>query len=376
MRDPIIEYRGEVLAKQGYGTYARKWLKDIVDDIKLVSKEEYVPPDQKIEDSFWIQQIVKSSIKSSPDILLHFSIPPNWTKEEGKFNIGCALWDGFPYPEQWAGIINNTVDAIVVPTYGMKHALAPVTDLPVKIFKPKYDLSYTSKAVEKVIPGTEDKVRFFYRGDFNYLSGVKELVRAFSIAFGSQKDVVLILKLDLPNADPNMQHAVRGNINQFLQGLVGIPSSNIKVLTDDLPDEEVFSLQKGCHYFFSLEKSIGIDIRVMEAAACGLPIISPELFNREIVSLPIESHKSPCVEFRGNLWSSRQWIQESHMDSTFEVLRAAYATYREDKDTYKKYKKDLETQVAWLEHDTDLLEVCKGLKEKARQTYMPSYLVK
>lgn len=94
--DIYIEWRGEILAKIGYGIQARRILDLIYRagiKVKLLPAENYLPPNMKIDDPLWINRIEESKSLPAAPIRINYCIPTVAEFSPTAFNILYTMWE-------------------------------------------------------------------------------------------------------------------------------------------------------------------------------------------------------------------------------------------------------------------------------------------
>jgi hypothetical protein len=359
----IINWKGEVLAKQGYGILTRHFLKPIVDQIKLIPNEDYIKPEDRIVDDFWIEKVIESSIEPDADITISFSIPQLYSPDDGKFNIGMSLWDTDHYPREWIPVMNK-LDAVLVPSSRMKEAALHSGINNVYEFKPNLELDRYSIEGEKTeITGTQGKIKFIYEADFNKFSGFENLIAAYCVALEDVEDSCLIIKSGTNDPNPDKRKHICGALQSIRNKLIGIKHPHIHIITDLLTDEQTSSLLRGADYYIDTMLATTIDQAAVRAMACGLPMITHNHTDID-ECLSVRSYTQPISEVNAPFYGSYQnWRVPDHLDLV-EAIRSAYFLSKNEPEQYKEKKQVVSTQVKSKYSNTDILEVCQRAKQE------------
>lgn len=113
----------------------------------------------------------------------------------------------------------------------------------------------------------EREFRFLALGKYEDRKGYRQLLEAFAGSFGNNPAVSLIMKADhLMNSEEH-----RSNF-QALVDSFGI--YNVKVLTSRMDEATLCALYSSVDAFVAPSRAEGWGLPIIEAAACGLPIIS------------------------------------------------------------------------------------------------------
>ncbi|MFZ0430046.1 MAG: glycosyltransferase [Acidobacteriota bacterium] len=111
--------------------------------------------------------------------------------------------------------------------------------------------------------------RFIFVGGTIYRKGVDVLLRAYGEAFGPTDDVTLIIK-DF-GTDSLYRGQTTGDTIREFQRDPGRP--DLVYIDADLTEVELASLYRSCRVFVSSYRGEGFAMPVLEAMACGLPVI-------------------------------------------------------------------------------------------------------
>lgn len=361
-----IEWKSEILAKEGYGVIARELLNSIKDNIKITPKEDYVSPDNKLSDSPYIQSIIKSVIKPDSDLVVNFCIPNLYEVHKDKINVGLSLWDSDLLHPSWAMKMAE-MDAILVPNDFMLNAVQKMVNKPVYLFKPGFNLEDWKAEGEKIeISETEGKIKYIFDGQWNILSDIERMITGFCVAFRGVEDACLILKLSSEeNADK--RKAVAAGVQSFLEKLIDIKKRpKIVILTDQLDHEEKKRLYRGMHYFLDISRMENISFTKWRAKHMGIPVIGmAKSGNREVSDLIVDSHFDPITGVRVNLLDSNQKWEVANTDSLIETLEKSYQIIKNNQ--YKELSDLARSRAEERNNKTDLIEVLTRIYNETKK---------
>lgn len=364
-----IEWVSEILAKEGYGVLAREFLYPIRDQIKVTAKEDYVKPENKIQGSDYVQNMIKSVAKPGGDAIINFCIPSIYSYKEGKFNIGLSIWESNVLHPSWKAHMER-MDAILAPTEYMQNTLQKcLPNTPVLKFNPAFNLDNWNKDGNIMeVSETEGKIKFLVDGSWNVVSDIERLVQAFVLAFQDNKNVALILKMSVEkNGDKrrNIQHGV----NAFLGKLLNINNRpTVVLLTDEFESEQKAALYRGCDYFLDITRLEGINFNKIRIKSMGVPVIGMNKSNNKGTSdLIVDSHFEPILEVKTPFFDSNQYWEIANTDSLIETLRSAYDMILHRRNEYEALSKSAEQNVQ-KHRKTDVLEVVEKAYGERRET--------
>ncbi len=371
-RTPKIEWVGEILAKVGYGILTREFLYPIMNDVKLIAKEDYVKQEDKYLDGIWAERVIESMILPSAEIRVSFSIPMLYDHVPGKTNLGLSLWDLESIPKEWIDRMNSMDGMLFCSPGTAQVAINSGLKVPVAVFSPYIhtsrwaNFSMNDSSIYK-FSNTEDCVKYLLDESWAPTSNIEDTVIAFCIAFEGVKDACLVIRID--NASTvDQKKVIRGGIQSIVAKLNGLAKPRIIVVDDSMTEDEVNKLIKSCNYSVSNKSSVSFDLQTIRSVMLEVPVIGTELLNRDssLLEYKVASYNTPILTnapfTRFNIFSKKPDIK-----SLVYTLRYSYNLVKSDPN---KYKKDIEKKKLDCEQkyaSTNLIEVCSHLHEKIKE---------
>lgn len=323
-----IEWAGEVLTNIGYGTFARKVIKGLMDNgikVKLLPIEHYTPESQKINDPFWIMKVAESQQMAPAPIRVNCCIPPVAQFGPGK-NIGYFMWETDNLPRSWIPIVRRFNQVWT----GSKFSSAIVAQ-----HNPNVHTVYPpiiKKATSRVdLEGiSNDTIVFGYIGLWIPRKNMEDLFTAYLSAFEGIKNVALVIKTwggdNSAGFKQTVAQRVRDNINNHA-GLIDRPK--ISLINDILPEQQIANIISRIDIYVSPSHGEGFDLPLTEAMSQGKIIVANKfashsdyltdsnslLYNYSLE--PIAGAMIPGYEAYQN------WARPS-LDSMIEKMRDAY----------------------------------------------------
>ena len=99
---------------------------------------------------------------------------------------------------------------------------------------------------------------------------IEMVLQSFSETFKNNKNVQLVLKINtIYDPSYNIEKVVNLHVPQEML-------SQIKFITDDLSEKELIELYNKSHVYVSTSYSEGFGMNILEALACGLPVITTQ----------------------------------------------------------------------------------------------------
>jgi glycosyltransferase involved in cell wall biosynthesis len=216
-------------------------------------------------------------------------------------------------PAEWVTQLNG-FQRVWVPTEFNRVSFlrAGVREELLRVLPGTIDLErFTPRAAPRTIPGAHG-FTFLSNFTFQERKGWRELLQAYVLEFAGDDEVTLALKLatGFLSADE-----IRARLDAFVGGL-GVPVSRrprIVITHDEVSDTETPGFYTGCDAYVSPTRGEGWGRPLMEALACGCPVIASRwsgqlaflddasawLVDGEVVPVPDDVDNET---FRGQRW--------------------------------------------------------------------------
>lgn len=299
---------GPVLTASGYGEHARQLLRAVLAsdlfDVSVCSVKWGQTPFISDTDEFTlkVRELAKKYDLEKPlgvkyDLSVQVTIP-NEFQRLGAVNIGVTAGiEVDRVSPQWILKANENADVVVVPS---KHSADTFANISyrgqngeeLRLNKP---LFVVPEGFDKTVFNTEklsekDTEWLDLQPDFNFVSvglgldhgfgedrkNVSSLIKWFCETFKDDKRVGLVLKLSLVNNSLMDYQMCKSRIAQIKQMTGCGEFPKIKLIHGRLTREQLASLYKHpkVKAFVSLTHGEGYGLPLIEAAACGLPVVA------------------------------------------------------------------------------------------------------
>lgn len=196
--------------------------------------------------------------------------PPNWSRPaQGKLVV-IQPWEYGVLPKSWVANEKN-VDEFWVPSplvrsMYLDSGIAPEK---VRVVPNGVDLKKFRPGVRPLALPTKKKFKFLFVGGTIFRKGPDILLEAFTQAFTAADDVCLVIK-DF-GGDSFYKGQTAESAIHALRQKPGAPE--IVYLKDELASDQMPSLYVACDCFVLPYRGEGFGMPVLEAMACGLPVI-------------------------------------------------------------------------------------------------------
>ena len=289
--------RGPMLTLSGYGVHARqiaKWLFRVATEThQLDITTEPLPwgrthiiVDPEAEDGL-IGQIMQATNnkKNFYDITIQLQLPNEWNPFLGNFNIGVTAGvETDKCNPAWIEAVNR-MDMIVVPSEFTKQTFLDSGEVkvPIVVIPEAYPESYNDpKAVTPVDLGLKTKFNFLVVGQLtgtdteNDRKNLPYTIKWLADTFAGRPDVGVVLKT---NSGAQTQLDKRNVQNIFAKLVREVSRPNgptFYLLHGHMSDGEMKGLytHPDIKALVTLTHGEGYGLPILEAAACGLPIIA------------------------------------------------------------------------------------------------------
>jgi glycosyltransferase involved in cell wall biosynthesis len=237
-------------------------------------------------------------------------------------------WEYGALPRAWVdGLCAGGADEVWTPTeycraMFLEAGIAPerVTVVPNGIDPDRFS---PDRPIEPYPLATRAAFRFLYIGGVLPRKGVDVLLAGYRRAFTAGDDVALILKLFGTRSFYQLADG-GASLRAFADG----PTTPELVLIDEeLTDDDVVRLYRSCHALAFPYRSEGFGLPMLEALACGLPVIATaggaaDAFLDDDVAYRIPSRRVPISGvMRGEQLAGEGWWLEPDVDALAALMR-------------------------------------------------------
>ncbi|HEY4900952.1 MAG TPA: glycosyltransferase family 4 protein [Terriglobales bacterium] len=187
-----------------------------------------------------------------------------------RFTIGYWAWELSEFPNEWRPAFEHVNEVWTLSEFA-RDSIAASSPVPVRTVHCSLDLEYEPRDiyVRDAFGIPEDTFVFLFYFDFHSFIERKNpvgLIDAFRNAFGSRKDVQLLIK-----SSHSREHLDQ---LQLLQRAAG--EANLRVLDEVLSKDAKHGLMMAADCYVSLHRSEGFGLTIAEAMLCGKPTIATD----------------------------------------------------------------------------------------------------
>lgn len=385
--------RAPLLSMSGYGVHARqiaKWLfrvatqnheLDITTELLPWGKTHFIL-DTDAEDGL-IGQILQASNnkKNFYDVTIQLQLPNEWSPFLGNFNIGITAGvETDKCNPAWIDCVNR-MDMIIVPSEFTKQSFMNTGEVkvPIIVIPESFPEVFQTGEPKHLELNLQTKFNFLVVGQLtgnNVENDRKNLpftIKWLSEIFSDCPDVGIIVKTNSGTLTQLDKRNVETIFSKMVTEVSKPNGPTFYLMHGHMTDEEMLGLYKhpSIKGFLTLTHGEGYGLPILEAAACGLPVIATNwsghlefLKHGKFIAVDKMLEVIPKSRIDGQIWiEGTKWANPIEMDAK-RRLRKFY----ESSEMPQKWAKELAEKIqekfsfsAVSEHYTkELAEHLKG----------------
>lgn len=210
------------------------------------------------------------------DVVIHHDYESDFAALEppaARRRIAVRTWDFGPFPRAWAERVNRDwhrlwVHSAWVAEQAVRGGVDPAR---VAVIPHGVDPAVFRADGPRSAPASTKTFRFLFLGSATRRKGIDVLLRAYECAFTAADDVCLVVK---DRATDVFYEGTRWR-EAILERAASPAHPEIRYVEADLAVEELAALYRGCDVGVFPYRAEGFAIPILEAMACGLPVVVP-----------------------------------------------------------------------------------------------------
>lgn len=264
-------------------------------------------------------------------------------KNSGRYRVGYTMLETDRIPEEWAHQANQ-MDEVWVPShFNLETFRESGVTRPIHVVPLGVDINYFHPAV-RVYP-VEDVFVFLSIFEWGERKAPEILLRAFNDEFSAREDVVLVVKTF--NRDPGV------DIYQQIRDLGLDPRGGqiIVSLNEIVPRYQLGALYRSCDCFVLPTRGEGWGMPILEAMACGVPVIATywsaqtEFMTPEN-SFPLEIEGLVPARAKCPYYQGFRWAQPSYEHLRY-LLRFVYENQEQARRVGARAAREVAEKWTW-----------------------------
>ena len=213
---------------------------------------------------------LRSHPPAATQVTVRHAWPPDWTRPKNGAWVLIQPWEFGALPVEWIQSLAR-VDEVWVPSEFVRQCYieSGVDERKVKVVPNGIDPQRFRPQAKPRFLATQKKFKFLFVGGTIHRKGPDLLLKAFLDNFTAADDVCLVVK------DFGGQSVYAGQTfgAQIRSAQARSNAPEILYLTDDIPAEEMAGLYTACDCLVHPYRGEGFGLPVLEAMACGLPVV-------------------------------------------------------------------------------------------------------
>ncbi|MBE2189377.1 MAG: glycosyltransferase [Desulfobulbaceae bacterium] len=280
-----------------------------------------------IENDIRYKSEVSDKISALPYVWIRHQWPPKTEAPNGAKWIIMQPWEFSVLREDFVDLFKQADELWTPSNFSRKAFIESGIDAgKVQVIPNGIDPTLFKPDGEKFELPTKKQFKMLFVGGTIFRKGIDLLLRAYAENFTAEDDICLVIK-DMGGSSFYKGQTAKNHIEQIRSKS---NSPEIIYLQNDMSEQEMASLYRACNVLVSPYRGEGFSLPVLEAMACGLPVIVTENgatddFAHGSFALKIKSTKRSI----GNKLDDKPFVKEAFLlepdfDELKSILKSVY----------------------------------------------------
>jgi glycosyltransferase involved in cell wall biosynthesis/tetratricopeptide (TPR) repeat protein len=354
-RGMSITWEGPHLARTSVGLINREVCRRLLERGHRLTLMLAGPPEEEVEDSFVVQELrrhFRQKPSESADVHVRHLYPPDWSSPPSGHWVVMQPWEFGSPPREWVATLTEWVDELWTPSAFVRDSFirAGVPAELVQVVYPGVDTGLFRPGSPPLPLTTRKRFRFLFVGGTIARKGFDLLLAAYVRTFRREDDVCLVVK------DLGVSTCYRGQtMQEEIARLQNIPNApEIEYLDHGLSAEEMARLYAACHCLVLPYRGEGFALPVVEAMACGLPVIvtaygpaTEYCDERSAYPIPARLLRLPESRMGGLETVERPWLAEPIPEELTAALRRVFENPEDGRARGQAGRARVEASLTW-----------------------------
>lgn len=257
-----LNFIGQFYGNMGIPNHTREFAKSLSKKLDLT-----IIPLSKDKDGFDIGSLKKNIGKpNTKNPSLCFWYPNSFDDVLGYYpvNIGYFIFEYTNIPKDFVNSINKLDVICTASDWGAKVLRDNGVIIKIKVIPGGVDGEVFNSSTKKL---SDNEFRFLHIGKVENRKSTELVISSFNKAFKGNKKIILSLLIDNPHINDFVAERYLYSMQQYLE----FPIDNIKVFHNV---KDITDMYNTHHVGVFPSKAEGIGLPIVEAMACGMPVIT------------------------------------------------------------------------------------------------------